>query len=359
MSRFSYVQSNDSCLHRISDPVLKSRDLVLGQCDTSKPRVNQKYYVDSPACMCSPCPNGWTSTGGPPSVTFCFPEVIPRYFKMEIEMATPSNFSDYDFTNLPLAAAVMDAFAKEMSQDVASHEIVRFGAVQRMNVGQLNEVSVFACTYTFKGTEVELAQLMPSARACAQLSYQDDCDLCSGKAGWNLCSVFASVAPLSIINQLGVSSIMVDVDEKPNLVRLSILQSLRWLDICVPCLINEFRHPFAQNPLTYQDNLPATKRRKLFNFFTTFLPLFSFFASLFKDGGKFAEIGKKEINREGTGIAISGGFLLIGVICNLINIFNTKPDPYLPYFKEIIETTTKVSKQWVDAARDSRLSVLT
>lgn len=220
LSSFSFDQPSDSCLHRIYNPLFASPNLLVGNCDASNPRVIQSTYVDPPACACQSCPTGWTSKGGPPRVTFCFPQVIPRYFKMELEMATPTESSDYDFTNLQLATKIMDAFAKEMSQNVEAGNIVQYGAVQKMNVEMLSEKSTFASIYTFRGTDQELSQLVLRALACVQLSAPDDCMLCSSAAGWNLCSIFSSIAPSSVINRLGISSILVEVDEKPNLVSL-------------------------------------------------------------------------------------------------------------------------------------------
>lgn len=208
---FSDTQPADACLYRIDNPTYVSPLRRPEHCGGTNPRVLQQFFVDPPECECRVCPLGWTSPGGAPAVAFCYPEVLPRYFKLEIEMMTPNNFSQYDFTSLETANSVMDAFAQTM---VASG-VHRYGALvlqppagqppenSPFGVAQLQETSTFATTYTFNGTEADLATLVNVIMSCRALDTPSGCTSCQ----WDLCGVFNSTAPSSVLYQLTASSI--------------------------------------------------------------------------------------------------------------------------------------------------------
>lgn len=207
---FTDVQPANACLYRIDNPTYFSPLRRAEHCSGINPRVIQNMFVDPPECQCRACPAGWTSSGGPPGVAFCYPEVLPRYLKMEIELATPNNFSQYDFTSLETANSVMNVLAQTMVASGAQ----RYGAlVLQPPTGQppedsvfgvqLRETSVFATTYTFNGTEADLAALVSAITSCSALGTPSGCTSCR----WDLCGVFNSTAPSSDLYQLTVSSI--------------------------------------------------------------------------------------------------------------------------------------------------------
>lgn len=222
---FTDAQPADACLYRIDNPLYLSPLRRAGHCNGANPRIIQNFFVDPSECQCQACPAGWTSSGGPPKVAFCYPEVLPRYFKMEMELATPNNYSQYDFTSLTVAESSMDAFAQTMVASTAQ----RYGSLMlRPPTGkappdsffgvQPQETSVFATVYTFNGTEAELADIMNGMESCRGLGGPHGCTLCR----WNLCEVFSSTAPSSVLYQLGLSSIPTSVfNVRPSLVRNS------------------------------------------------------------------------------------------------------------------------------------------
>lgn len=222
-SGFTSMQPADACLYRIDNPIYTSPLLQAEHCSGASPRVIQHFFVDPPECQCKACPVGWTSSGGPPKVAFCYPEMLPRYFKIELELTTPNNFSQYDSTPLSMAESVMEALA----QTVVASRVRRYGAlVLQRPTGEVpqdsifgvqpQETSVFTTIYTFNGTEAELADLVKGTETCIGLGGPSGCASCR----WNLCEVFKSTAPLSVLYQLGLLSIPTSVfDVQPSLVR--------------------------------------------------------------------------------------------------------------------------------------------
>jgi hypothetical protein len=187
-------------------------------CSGANPRVIQRFFVDPSECQCRPCPSGWTSSGGPPKVTFCYPTVLPRYFKMEIELTSPNNYSQYDFTPSETAMSVADAFAQAM---VASH-VRRYGTLvlqpptdqpaQDSFFGvQPRATSIFETTYTFNGTEADVADLVSAAESCRTLGTPSGCTSCR----WDLCGIFGATAPSSVLYRLGVASIATSLFNVP------------------------------------------------------------------------------------------------------------------------------------------------
>lgn len=211
---FTGVQPADTCLYRIDNPTYTSPLRRAEDCSGASPRVIQQMFVDPPECQCRACPAGWTSLGGPPKVAFCYPKVLPRYFKMEIEFVTPNDYSRYDITNWTAAESVMDSFAQTM---VASG-VRRYGALvlqpltgepeQGSAFGvQPRETSIFATVYTFNGTEADLAALVSAAQSCRSLDTPSGCALCR----WDLCGAFKSTAPSSVLYRSGVAPIPTSV----------------------------------------------------------------------------------------------------------------------------------------------------
>ena len=224
---FTNVQPADECLYRIDNPMYVSPLRRAEHCSGANPRVIQDFFVDPPECECRACPLGWVSAGGPPAVAFCYPEVLPRYFKIELELATPNNFSQYDFTPLSTAESVMEALAGTM----VAHSVLRCGSLvlQRLTGEaprdamfgvQPQETSIFATIYTFNGTEADLAGLVSAAESCRALGTPSGCASCQ----WDLCGLFSSAAPSSVLYRLGVLPIPTSLfNIPPSLVRDSVL----------------------------------------------------------------------------------------------------------------------------------------
>ena len=206
---------------------------MVEQCDTSNPRIMQKELVDPASCACQECPVGWSSDGGPPAVASCYPDVMPRYFSMQLEMATPLEYSDYDFTSLNLSSAVMEAFAQEMvstlptkvqsgralSSSSSMAPVSIYGAVQKSNILQLSTTSIFVATFSFNGTKENLRSLVDLAANCADLSCPNGgSDACVQKTKWRLCDIFASTSPSSKLYGLDISKIESSAGMSPPLV---------------------------------------------------------------------------------------------------------------------------------------------
>lgn len=220
---FTNVQPADECLYRIDNPTYLSSLRRPEHCSGANPRVIQNFFVDPPECGCRACPSGWASAGGPPAVTFCYPEVLPRYLKMEIELVTPNNYSQYDFTSLATAETAMDSFAQTM----ATSGVQRYGSLllqpptdQPLESSAfgvpLRETSIFATIYTFNGTKADLAGLISAAESCRAFGIPSGCASCQ----WDLCGVFNSSAPSSVLYRLGVSPIPTSLfNIPPSLVR--------------------------------------------------------------------------------------------------------------------------------------------
>lgn len=262
---FSGTQPSDTCLYRIDNPRYLSPLRQAEHCSGANPRVIQHFFVNPPECQCRLCPAGWTSSGGPPKVAFCYPTVLPRYVKLEIEVATPNNYSRYDFTPSSTAESVLDAFAHAM---VAS-DVKRYGTtvllpptgppLQDSYFGvQPQEISVYAATYTFNGTEADLAFLVNAALSCRALGTPSGCASCR----WDLCGVFNITAPSSVLYQLGIVSIPTSMfNVPPALVRgqVDAQCSSRW---CIHGL-HRATHSHARTPKPNQlrcNRTPSTIR---------------------------------------------------------------------------------------------------
>jgi hypothetical protein len=215
---FTATHPADECLYRIENPTYLSPLRRAEDCNGANPRVIQHFFVDPRACQCRPCPTGWTSSGGPPKVAFCYPTVLPRYFKMEIELKTPNNYSHYDFTDWETAENVVDAFAQAM----VALDVRRFGALvlpppvsaspQDSYFGvQPRVTSIFETIYTFNGTEADLASLISNAQSCRALDTPSSCASCR----WDLCGIFSATAPSSVLYQLGLAPIATSVFNVP------------------------------------------------------------------------------------------------------------------------------------------------
>lgn len=219
---FASEQPADACLYRIDNPTYLSPLRRDEHCSGPNPRVIQQFFVDPPECECQACPVGWTSSGGPPKVAFCYPEVLPRYIKMEMEIATPNNYSQYDFTPFSTAESVMEAFADM----VVASGVRRYSALVREPLTregprdsffsvQPQETSVFSTIYTFNGSEAELTDIMNSMVSYRELGTPSGCASCK----WDLCEVFNSTAASSVLFRFVLSHISTSVfNIRPSLV---------------------------------------------------------------------------------------------------------------------------------------------
>jgi hypothetical protein len=142
---------------------------------------------------------------------------------MELEMATPTNYTQYDFTSLETAKSVMDVLAQVMvTSDVRQHgaHVLQPPAdspPQDSFFGvQLRETSVFAAIYTFNGTEADLAALISAVQSCRALGTTSGCTSCR----WDLCEVFNSTTPSSVLHQLDLAPIATSLfNDQPSPVR--------------------------------------------------------------------------------------------------------------------------------------------
>ena len=155
-------------------------------------------------------------------MAFCYPIVLPRYFKMEVEMTTPNNYSQYDFTNLTTASSVMDSFA----ETIVSTDVRRFGAVVRRPNEQLQATAFFSTIYVFNGTQADVDALVNAAQSCLDLGGTSGCSSCE----WNLCETFNSTAPSSNLLQFGISTVPTSLfNVKPSNVSESITVPIEML----------------------------------------------------------------------------------------------------------------------------------
>lgn len=214
-----------TCAHRYYDPRTRNGSRVKGHCDTRNPRVLQHLHLDAPGCQCWTCPPGWTSDGGQASVTFCYPTVLPRYLKVEVEVNTaPPNVSvppPFDSTNLSTADSIFTSLATTMSappRSVAAAQdgvskwvgpVQRFGAVQRdtrdpaaaasysssyfIEGTNHRAVSVFATILTVNAAASAVATAVDAARqACMHLTGGPTaCAACRNATGWDICGAVA------------------------------------------------------------------------------------------------------------------------------------------------------------------------
>jgi hypothetical protein len=142
---------------------------------------------------------------------------------MEIKMSTAS-MRVYDVTNLSVAKAVLDKLAQTMSPSARSDQtrIVRYGPIQKVGLPNLAETSIFTGIYTFNGTSKDLAALISASQSCRHLDSKDGCTACRKRTGWDLCKVFQSLAPSSLLYDLATSSLgSSPVGRKPSKVSLS------------------------------------------------------------------------------------------------------------------------------------------
>lgn len=325
------------CVHRRFNKKARSRNRLPGHCDPRNPRVLQNLYVDPSVCKCQRCPAGWTSDGGPPGVTFCYPAVIPRYLKVEVELATPppniSFASPYDGTNMTTAKSIFARLATTMSSPPrgvgnASKTWVgplrRFGAVQKDGLPQLSDVSAFATIFTINSTADTVATALAAvSQHCLELADAGACAACRNATGWDICSAAA------------LGGLM--ASRPPRLLRFALLQvpppfyglvpskvrdcwhrdpipspTPRYLSVVhgkpparsqvIKCpliahVCNAIPHSFPtppQNPLkTLSAFPPSVVGRRLFA--TTWLTSFSFFGSFFTQAGK----GYSQYSKEG------------------------------------------------------------
>ena len=171
-------------------------------------------------------------------MTLCYPDIMPRYFLMQVELSTPSNYSTYDFTSSNLAKAVMDAFAQEIVSSLLSANsnaaaqalsvssppsidaAAQYGAMQKLNINQLSPTSTFVAIYTFNGTEDDLMDIVNLATTnCADLSNSGGCSACFRTTQWSLCDVFVSTAPSSQLYGVATFSIVPSSPElRPSIV---------------------------------------------------------------------------------------------------------------------------------------------
>lgn len=140
-----------------------------GHCNPANPRIIQQTYIDHPDCTCKACDQKWTSDGGPPRVAFCYPEVIPRYFKLEVKLSTPMERRSYDYTPFATAKMLMDAVAQSAVQSSLGNyaNVTRHGAVQREDLDlPPTDASYFTTIYTFNGTAENLQDLLELLNTC-------------------------------------------------------------------------------------------------------------------------------------------------------------------------------------------------
>lgn len=304
-SGFSSVQPADACLYRVDNPICASPRRRDEHCSGANPRVIQNMFVDPPECQCRACPVGWTSAGGPPNVASCYPEVLPRYFKMEMELTTPNNYSQYDSTPLSTAESVMEALA----QTVVASSVRRCGAlVLQPPTGeaprdlifgvQPQDTSVFATIYTFNGTEAELAALTNAMESCRVLGDPSGCAFCR----WNLCEVFNSTAPSSVLYKLFLSAIPTSL--------------------------------YTGQPIQI---LPFPQRRQLTVQASS--PFVSFLATVFGNGGKLSQLFKDGKFRELGGLGFGTAFTVVGFIMSFFGD-SSSSDPNKELLKSINQTVT-------------------
>ena len=137
---------------------------------------------------------------------------------MEVEMYTPSNATNYDFTSFQTGGKIMDKFAEVMLSTLGRIPD-RYGAVQKVGVEQLTVTTIFTTIYVFSGTAEELSQLVEKSQSCIDFSYPTVCSSCSSETGWDLCSAFEFIAPSSVLGRFGVSSIEASpLDAPPSVV---------------------------------------------------------------------------------------------------------------------------------------------
>lgn len=178
------LMTDNTCMYRIFNPAFHSVSRLPGHCNPANPRVIQQSYIDHPDCTCKSCGTRWTSNGGPPRVAFCYPQVIPQYFKLEVILSTPmKRRGPYDYTSFTSAIKVMSALAQAaiVSSLGTGLEIKRYGAIQR---GDLKlpptDSSHFASIYVFNGTRENLLAVLKATNECSkQLPYNCGIDFLS------------------------------------------------------------------------------------------------------------------------------------------------------------------------------------
>ena len=341
------MQPADTCLYRIDNPTYASPLRRAEDCSGANPRVIQHFFVDPPECQCQACPSGWTSSGGAPKVAFCYPTVLPRYFKMDIEITTPNNYSQYDFTDLTTAEGVLDAFAQAM----VAADVRRYGALallppttvslppQDLYFGvQPRLTSIFATMYTFNGTEADLAALISASESCRALGTPSGCASCR----WDLCGIFSSTAPSSVLYRIAVSSIPFSMfNIRPSLVR-DFCQPVNRLGAClcggcglVPRCTHSARfHPPRKDPLEYPSALMIPRRRRLVDTKSWL----GFASTVFGNGGKLGQLFKEGKLRELKGLAFSSAFVVAGFLLSFFS--SSGPDPNTELLKSINQTVT-------------------
>lgn len=128
---------------------------------------------------------------------------------MEVEVSSPSNFSEFDVTNSATAASVMDSLAEKIISTNATIatagriNVERFGAVVRTPSDDAENTTVFATIYTFNGTEGDLTALVTASQSCRDLSSSIGCSLCV----WGICELVNTVVPSVTLHQFLISVI--------------------------------------------------------------------------------------------------------------------------------------------------------
>lgn len=297
-----------SCDAREFNPILNG-PLALQQCNSANPRVMAETYLDPVGCTCQRCPDGWTSLGGNPGITPCFDPLLAQQLVGLDLLVQPSSgavifplaparhlqLDDPAGLGLMLATGALDAFANVFANHSAglSSALAPVGDMSRAgevlyggSVGVLGDSHLYRANLTFSAPSIVRDALIAAINAvnpgptyCADFF---------AYTGWDVCEALEEEAP-----------------------QLSLVQ-LQAYEAAVPPLGNPF---------------------------SAIISVAGFISKIFVNSGKAYD---QKVQKKFGGEAVALIFDSVLQVFGFASFF-TQEDKYLPYFKEINQTTHEVS----------------